>query len=421
MKLINKTNRNFAVLILLLLPIASLILYVSIGYFIAQEVDEKLRVDEMRIVQQLNENPSFISMAPLIEVELLAEDMVVEEGIKNVVTYDPIEKEDEPFRELVAKHEIKGVHYLVKVRHSILEDKDFILAIVLAMSAVLLVMFTFLYVLNNKLSLNLWKPFYTNMNRLTAFSLHEDEPLELEDSKIDEFQALKSSLLLLTTKLQQDYKSLKEFTENASHEIQTPLAIILINLEAVLQEELDEKTASKLYVCYQSVKRLSKLNERLLLLTKLDNNQFENRTELNLTNLIELKIDEFQPLFAEKKLSARFLNKGVFNHDMDAVLANMLIVNLLSNIVKHARDEGSFMIETRTDALVFSNQTGENIVIATVFNRFVKGVDAKNSTGLGLAIVKRIVEVSHLTIDARMNEGLFEMTIKKKAEWGDAF
>lgn len=416
MKLIHKTNRNFALLILLLLPVASIFLYFSIGYFIAEEVDEKLRVDEMRIVQQLKANPSLIAMAPLIEVELMNEDSEVVEGIKNVVVFDPIEKEDEPFRELVAKHEINGVYYLVKVRHSILEDKDFMLAIVMAMSLVLLLMFGFLFLLNNKLSLKLWQPFYTNINRLKVYSFSEDETLHLEGAKIDEFEALKTALIFLTNKLQQDYKSLKEFTENASHEIQTPLAIILMRLDEVLQEDNGEKSTAKLYACYQSVKRLSKLNERLLLLTKLDNNQFENRVKINFSALIDSKMEEFEPLFSEKQLEFKWITKGSFNAEMDAVLANVLISNLLGNVVKHAVNQSVFNIETSETGFVFSNRTDEEIAVDTVFKRFNKGNSSANSTGLGLSIVKRICEVSALTIDASIHKGVFKISVKNSVK-----
>ena len=414
MKLITKTNRYFSLVILVLLPIASSMIYASIHYFLSDEVDEKLRVDEMRIVEQLKANPSLISMAPLIEVEQVNEGLLVEEGIHNIVAYDPIEKEDEPFRELVSKREINGIYYVIKVRHSILEDKDFILIIVLTMSFVLVVMMGFLYVLNNRLSLRLWQPFYSNLYQLQRFSLSENEGLKLESSTIDEFEELKRTVQMLTDKLQTDYRSLKEFTENASHELQTPLAIISMNLEEVLQAQLDDTIAKKVYAAYQSVKRLSKLNERLLLLTKLDNDQFENKTEIHFNSLIQEKIEEFQPLFDERNMRIELHEEGEFNHDMDPVLATILLVNLFSNAVKYGTGDSLFTIVLKNTSLDFINHTNVNLDADNIFKRFKRSAEHPNATGLGLAIVKRITEVSQLEVWATASDSSFRLGIKKR-------
>ena len=141
MKLIKKTNINFLVVILIILPISYLILFFSLNYFISDEVDEKLRVDELRITEQLDKNTAFISIAPIIEVCEINTDTTIKDEIKNVLIYDPIEKEEEPYRELISVKVINERRYLIKVRHSIIEDKDFMLAIGLSMCTVLLLVF----------------------------------------------------------------------------------------------------------------------------------------------------------------------------------------------------------------------------------------------------------------------------------------
>lgn len=165
MKLINKTNRNFIVVILIVLPISCILLFFLLNYYISDEVDEKLRVDEMRIIEQLKNNPTFISIAPVIEVSEIESEINVDEEIKNVLVFDPIEKEKEPFRELTSVQQINGKWYLIKVRHSTIEDKDFFIAIGLTMVIILVLIFTLLIFLNNRLSLKLWKPFYHNINK----------------------------------------------------------------------------------------------------------------------------------------------------------------------------------------------------------------------------------------------------------------
>ncbi|MFT6922167.1 MAG: two-component system OmpR family sensor kinase [Crocinitomicaceae bacterium] len=414
MKLITKTNRNYFITILVVLPISCVLLYVSLNYFISEEIDEKLYVDQLRIEEQLRLNSAFISMAPVIEVKEVDKSTRVVEGIRNVLVYDPIEKEDEPFRELVSIREINGKSYLIKVRHSIIEDKDFVLVIGATMLGILIVILTLLILLNQRLSLKLWKPFYSNISALKTYSFSNNKNIVLADSKIDEFQDLKQSLVVLTDKLRKDYNSLKEFTENASHEIQTPLSIISLNLEEILQEEHSEANYKKIYVCYQSVQRLSKLNERLLLLTKLDNNQFNQFTEVDFNEIVSDKIQEFKPLFKERDLDFVLDEKSRFIHSMDSLLANMVVINILSNVAKYATPETTCQIEISTNRLKFSNSIESPIDDQHLFERFKKGNDSSNSTGLGLSIVKRIIEVSDLEVHVSGDEETFSIWIEKK-------
>lgn len=414
MKLINKTNRNFIVVILIVLPISCLLLFLFLNYFISDEVDEKLRVDEMRIIEQLKKNPAFISIAPVIEVSEIESKINIDEEIKNVLVFDPIEKEKEPFRELTSVQQINGKWYLIKVRHSTIEDKDFFIAIGLTMVIILILIFTLLLFLNNRLSLKLWKPFYHNIDKLKTYSFKENQELILLDSKINEFQDLKNSLITLTNKLQKDYRALKEFTENASHEIQTPLSIISMNLDEVLQGEHSEGNYKKLYACYQSTQRLSKLNEKLLLLAKLDNDQFNNVNKTNLSKLLNEKLTELNPLIEEKELKITINNNGEFTTLIDPLLANILLVNLLSNAIKHSIPKSTIEIDVSHNEIKISNQTTLKIEGELIFKRFKKGNDASNSTGLGLSIVKRITEVSNLEIEAINEGGTFEISIIKK-------
>jgi hypothetical protein len=413
MKLITQTNKNFIIIILIVLPVSCFLLFFSLNYFISDEVDEKLRVDELRIINQLKANPSFISIAPVIEVSEIDKEIKINTDIINVLIYDPIEKEEEPFRELTSVKKIGEKWYLIKVRHSTIEDKDFFIAIGGTMALMLLLIFGLLLFLNNRLSLQLWSPFYHNIDKLKTYSFKESKELELLDSKIDEFQDLKNSLIILTDKLQQDYKSLKEFTENASHEIQTPLSIISMNLDEVLQEEHSENNYRKLYSCYQSTQRLSKLNEKLLLLAKLDNDQFNDLKEVSFNEMLFEKVEELRPLIKEKELEIIIVNNGSFILKIDSFLANLLLINLISNAIKHSIPKSLVEIELSAKSMTFSNKTNLEINKNLIFKRFKKGNDASNSTGLGLSIVKSIADVSNLNIEVLHEDHVFKISIKK--------
>ncbi|CAG5082868.1 sensor histidine kinase [Parvicella tangerina] len=413
MKLIKKTNRNFILILLGVIPLAIILLFFSLTYYMADEVDEKLRVDELRIVEQLKTNPEFISIYPVIEVEEIQSAENIEEGIKDVLVYDPIEKEEEPFRELISVKEVNRKIYLIKVRHSTIESKDFMIAIILSMGVILLLIFLLLLVFNNRLSLKLWKPFYNNIDELRTFSFTSTDHLDLKDSDIDEFQDLKHSLELLTEQLHKDYKTLKEFTENASHEIQTPLSIISMNLDEVLQEEHSKENYDKLYACYQSVQRLSKLNQKLLLLAKIDNQQFNDVSEIEFNSLIKEKSEELEQLIEQKDLNVNIVEEGKLRVEMDSILANVLVINLLSNAIKHSLSGSNINIIITGSYFSISNPTEIAIDEKQVFERFKKGNDADSSTGLGLSIVKRIVDLSNMEIEVTNKQGDFKISVKK--------
>lgn len=413
MKLIQQTNRNFAFVILIVLPVAGVLLFASLNYFLSDEVDEKLRVDEWRITEQIKSNPNFISMAPVIEVEKLEGDYDASEQIRNVSLYDPIEKEEEPFRELVSIKNINGYWYQIKVRHSIIENKDFALAIGVTMLIILLLVLGLLMVLNNRFSLKLWQPFYKNLETLRSFSFQQDAPMILEETRVEEFQDLGTSLVSLTKKLQSDYKALKEFTENASHEIQTPLSIISVGLEEILQEELNPEVYSKIYACYQSVQRLSKLNERLLLLTKLDNQQFNSFSAVNFNELIKAKIEEFQSMLEDQAIRVVLEEKGDFIASCDPLLANTLCINLFSNVLKHGMSNTELSIYLDKKSMSFKNKSQSKMDENQLFERFKKGKESIHSTGLGLSIVKKIAELADLEVDATFYEQEFQISFKQ--------
>lgn len=415
MKLIQKTNRNFIWVMLGIFPIASLGLLFTLNYFIHDEIDEKLRVDEFRIMEQLKINPDFVSIAPVIEVALVPDQEEVEANIQNVSAFDPIESEDEPFRELRSVHTINGNSYAITIRHSIIETTDLVFAIGLAVLFAVLGILLILFWLNGRLSKLVWRPFNNNLTALSRYSFESKADLLLEKSDIDEFEELNSSLMQLTAQLRADYLALKEFTENASHEIQTPLAIILMHLEEAMQQDLSDENQKRLYAAYQSAKRLSKLNEKLLLLAKLENDQFTTKVSIVVNDLVAEKLEELAPLLQSQEIhiETNFTEKMVL--EMDPILANILIVNLLSNAIKHNIQNGKIEIHITEKQVQILNSSQARIESQNLFRRFSKGNTVKESVGLGLSIVKKILEKYDLRAAVEQKEGSFEILISKNS------
>ena len=104
-------------------------------------------------------------------------------------------------------------------------------------------------------------------------------------------------------KIRTDFVNLKEFTENASHEIQTPLAIIKSKLEMVLQDKsLNDKQYQQIQAAFESTIRLSKLNEALLLLSRIENQQFVGQKEIDFCLLLQTRVQYLEELFDLKKI-----------------------------------------------------------------------------------------------------------------------
>jgi signal transduction histidine kinase len=196
----------------------------------------------------------------------------------------------------------------------------------------------------------------------------------------------------MTGKIIRDYETLKNFADNASHEMQTPLAVINSKLDLLIQEpNLDNKQVTQLQAMYDAVARLTKLNQSLLLLAKIENNQFTQAETVKLDVLIKEKLLQLEDLINAKHLRMHTDLEPV-QAKLNDYLADILLNNLLSNAIRHNTDNGRIDIRLRSRELMISN-TGSFLTFpaAGIFDRFTKGAYSEG-TGLGLAIVKQICD-----------------------------
>src|SRR5690606_24595093 len=240
--------------------------------------------------------------------------------------------------------------------------------------------------------IKLWNPFFKNLEQMKKFSLSSNEEIQLVDSDVLEFSELKDEILLLTSKVKNDYENLKQFTENVSHEMQTPLAIIQAKIDNIINEhDINDKQFEQISSIQKDIQRLKHLNQRVTILTKIDNNQFVKVENVNITKLLEEKIENF------KELEINYISLNSKNDliaSMDIYLADILINNLISNAIKHNFEEKGISITTENKTLVISNY-GQNELLhpEKLFLRFYREVNSVQSSGLGLAILKKICDL----------------------------
>ena len=273
-----------------------------------------------------------------------------------------------------------------------------VIVIVLAVAIVFTVRF---------ISRRLWKPFDETLLSMESFRLEDCTLPALPKSDVKEFARLNHTLSTLMHNSLSSYRMQKEFTENASHELQTPLAVFQSKLDLLLQQpNLTGEQSEIIQSLYENVTRLTRLNRNLLLLAKIDNNQYEQTESINLPAFL-----------SEMSLSLRDIANGIalnqtFDDSTLTVRANRallesLVNNLLVNAVRHNRPGGEISITVGCRRLIIANTSDEPPLDAgQIFNRFYHPSGQSNGNGLGLAIVKAICkyhgwEVSYRYLDGR--------------------
>ncbi len=410
MKLLHKINQRYLISSAIVLLVGLVIFYFLINNIASREILEGLHASETRIVHELGKHETVPHLYPLIEVKPTSKTGPA--YVKDTTIFDPVEKENEVFKELNTFRKINGQNYHIIIRALAVEKKDIVSSIFLSIAVIFLLLVGTLYFINKKTTATVWLPFYQNLAILKKFSLKENRKVFLHQTGITEFDELNKAVSGLTEKVRADYLSLKEFTENASHEIQTPLSVILMNLEEILQQNLPEKELTKIYQAYEAARRLSSLNSHLLLLTKIENGQFEAENTV-LNDVIPLRLEAFQPLIKSAGLHANLVIKGIFQVKMHKVLVDILINNLLSNAIKHNRKGGEIRITISENLLEVCNPgIPEPLDEKEIFNRFVK--KGSKGLGLGLAIAKRICDTHHLHLRYAFAENRHCFTVTRE-------
>lgn len=271
-----------------------------------------------------------------------------------------------------------------------------------------------LFIANRFLLGKLWKPFNNTLEQLKQFNLSGKNTFVLQQTDVDEFSELNKTTLLMTQKVINDYESLKSFTENASHEIQTPLAIIKTKLELLSQSEnLAETQINTIQTLSDAASRLSKLNQSLLLLTKIENKQFIKTESVNISSILLRFVDNFEELAETKGIIFKnnIIDKGFA--EMNESLAEILISNIIINAIKHNNRDGN--IEIVFDGIILSVlNTGAAPVKETseFFERFKKDSASSDSLGLGLSIVKKICDTYDFPVFYDYKNEMHIITVK---------
>jgi len=415
MKLFTRYNRVNITAIIFTFLFGSIAFYFVLDYVLTRQLDRGLRMEQEEMVGYVKEHDrlpetqntkhQWIDIIP-------AKQPVTKVKPVNIEGYNKTENEKETVRQLRFSLTAGGQLYQVSVNQSKTETEDLLQLIILVTICMIGLILLSNYIINRKLVAGLWKPFYQTIDNIRDYQLEIREPLQLSKQSIDEIDLLNDSLNKMTNRIYQDYYALRSFTENASHEMQTPLAVIRSKVESLLQDaEGKEKTIQQLLVIEDATLKLSRLHQSLLLLTKLENRQFQPDEPVNLTAILHTKIAEREEFIASKKLIFLINAKEVV-HPFHQHLAEILINNLLNNVIRYTPEAGTVEITLTQQSLSIKNTaTNGPLDSDKIFQRFYKEEQSAESTGLGLAIIKEICKLAGFTIQYEFVDNKHHFTI----------
>lgn len=400
MKLVTKYNRYTFSLMAIIFIVSSVVSCILLRQVFQNELDNNLYEVQRRIQNQVDEYHNIPLIGSLNDQKINFEKTqkpIVQPFIDEVDAYYKYKKRTHDSRQLTYTMPINGQLYKVTITQP-LEGMTHLTGIILII-CIATVFFLFLGALsiNKLIIIKLWKPFYQTIDEVAKFDVNYNNKLIFPESKIEEFNFMISILKSATNKATENYGILKEFTENASHEIQTPLAIIRSKLDLLVQHEgLSETESTSLRSAYGAIKKLSRLSKDLLLLTKIDNRQYDFKTNIDLKNKIEEKVNQFQELWQIDQIE---INTSLAESHINASpeLIEILISNLLSNATKHNVPKGFIDVQLSLNNLKITNSgISKPLDRERLFKRFYKGSNQEGNNGLGLSIVWQICEASKI-------------------------
>jgi signal transduction histidine kinase len=423
LKLLTRSTYYYSVFSILATIAAGILLYFTIRAIVYKEIDDSLITEKTIIQDQIEETdliPDFnTSFGHLIEVRLLNSPTVYSQLLNDTDLFSSKTNSYLPFRHLsFSGNTRRNTGYTIDIFQVLDEKQELLDSISLVMFFLFFLLLLVSLFANYLVSKRLWSPFFNAVNEAAKFNILSDKPLEIPDTSINEFRQLKAVLEQMTNKMRLDYINLKEYNENSSHEIQTPLAVIRSKLDILMQnKKLNKESINLIKSINEATTRLFKLNQGLLLISKIENLQFPEIKEISLKKIIEDSLYNYEEIMQLKKIKVETYFADIVTVRMNETLADIMISNILSNAVRYNIDNGYIICRLDSRFLTITNSgTPLEADPANLFMRFRKGTKQSNSVGLGLSIVKKIVDHYNMEIDYTCSGTVHEIKLTHRPE-----
>ncbi len=404
MRLLSRIMIYYVLISLIVFTVGGYAFYVAFRKEVYEELDEQMRDEKKHIERQLSSSdsiPLFTAFNFRVSFEPFSgsiDKKYIER--KDTIIFSPYEG-NLPFRQWRFYTKSKSQQYQVTIQNSLIDIED------LSDEILMYLVYGFVSFLIASLAVNylilrrVLKPFYDTVNKMRNYGLKNAAILEFNSSRTSEFQELNEVLSKMTKRIHDDYVNIKEYTENASHEIQTPLAIISSKIELLMQnDKLDESQAELLESAIEATNRLYRLNQSLIILSRIENREFDNGSEIDLSDMLVSLTSKLKEQFDLKGISINVLKVKPFVVLIHPTLAEILLQNLLSNAMRYTPEHGVLTIESDANFIRIKN-TGSPLPFPPdkIFQRFVRSGTNSRSLGIGLSLVKKITEIFMLQIE----------------------
>jgi signal transduction histidine kinase len=405
MKLLDRYNRvNIGVTIIIML-VTGVVYYYTISHILTGQIDKDLVLEENEVFSYVSKNHRLpdvyesnhqqIVFAPL-------SDKKIDRRFLDTTYHDSDEKDLEAGRALISSVSVSGQNYRILVTQSKVETEDLIQIIFLITIGVIVSLLVILIVLNRVILKSIWKPFYKVLFQLKEFSLASNPTIHSTPSTIEEFTELDQAVISMADRVKNDYQNLKTFTENASHELMTPISVINSKLDTLVQtDEFTDKQSKLLNDIYGTVTRLTRLNKSMLLLAKIENGLIQDNTDVDVKEILVESLYQHEEMIHQLniKLTTDLHDKII---RANKSLIEILLNNLLSNAIRHNYQNGELSVYLDADKLSISN-TGEGAFdFDRALKRFHKS-DGSEGIGLGLTLCKQICDNYRFTLGYQKN------------------
>ena len=416
-KLLHKTSRAYLIFAVLILIISAPLFYFLTEKLYIDDADEALILRKNEFLQfsiaQFKEADIPIWNKFNRDIKIITAKPLQKDTIFYNYYYDTLNSENEPYREINLPISIDGKPYTYSARINLVETEDLMKSIALLFFIIISLLLSGLLIINKRLSQKLWKPFYETLQKIEQFEIDKSNQLKLTNTNIEEFDRLNQSIEKLIERNTSIYQSQREFIENASHELQTPLAVFQAKIDTLIQSaEFTEQQSQILSSLNDSVSRLNRLNKNLLLLSKIENDNYNEKLKISINESIEKNLDFFTEQAKARNLTIKIELNETVSINSNPVLVEILISNLFLNAIRHNISDGQITVKLSRHSLTFSN-TGQpqTLVADKLFNRFSKSNPSEQGNGLGLAIIKKISDLNNWQITYTFASNLHSFSV----------
>ena len=407
MKLLRYTHFNLSFLLFLLLGGWGTFFYYTVIDEVMDETDDTLANYRDIIVGKILADSTLLDTEDKIihsySIRLLTTEEVehYRDQYYDGTVYIETEDEYEPVRIMKSCFMATDLkYYELELRLSTLERDDLIAAIFKYLVALYIALLCCIIFSTRLILKSVFRPFDRLQEWLENVSPGHPAPYLNPDCRIREFRTLNRAALEMHEQAEKAYREQKEFIENASHELQTPLAVINGKLELLAEHEnLDEEELKNIDDMFRSLHRAIQLNKSLLLLSRIQNRQFEEVTEVNMNPHVRKILELLSDLYEEKELDYHLSDTEDCRIRMNESLAHTLLTNLIKNAIIHSPEHGRVDILIHSTRIEIVNDGNQALDERQMFKRFYKGHSGqKESTGLGLSIAQSIADLYHFSL-----------------------